>query len=131
MVGNFFKKLKFMKKFRTVRTFSDAFKREKVELISLGKLKIAEVSKIYGVSKSAVYVWIQKYGKIAPGERIVVEKVSEAAKTLELQKKIAELERVIGRQQVKIEYQDAVIDIGSELLGEKIKKKYDSQQSKE
>ena len=60
-----------------------------------------------------------------------MEKVSEAAKTLELQKKIAELERVIGRQQVKIEYQDAVIDIGSELLGVDLEKKYDSQQSKE
>lgn len=111
------------------RTFSTDFKKEKVSLIEQGKLKVSEVCKIYEVSETAVRKWIVKYGKsYLKTERIVVEKISEEAKNSELLKKIAELERVIGKQQLQLIYKDAVIQSASEELGEDLEKKYDSQQ---
>lgn len=113
------------------RTFSTEFKKEKVLLIEQGKLKVSEVSKMYEVTQTAVYKWLLKYSKsYSKTERLVVEKISEEAKTLDLMRKVAELERVIGKQQLQIIYKEAVIQSASELIGEDIEKKYSSQQLK-
>jgi transposase-like protein len=119
-----------MRNFKKVRrTFSTEFKKEKVGLIEQGKLKIKDVCKTYEVSDAAVRKWIIQFGQAyMKTERVVVEKISEEAKTLELIQKVAELERVIGRQQLQIIYKDAVIKSASEVIGEDIEKKYDSQQ---
>jgi transposase-like protein len=116
---------------RQNRVFSTSFKKEKVKLIEEGKLSVNELSKVYDVSATAIYKWIAKYGKIPKEERIVVEKKSEEAKTLALMKKVAELEQMIGKQQVELMYKDAVIELGGELLGTDLKKKYKSLQSNE
>ena len=111
------------------RTFSIEFKKEKVLLIEQGKLKVSEVSKMYEVTQTAVYKWLLKYSKsYSKTERLVVEKISEEAKTLDLMRRVAELERVIGKQQLQIIYKEAVIQSASELIGEDIEKKYNSQQ---
>jgi len=111
------------------RTFSSEFKKEKVFLIEQGKLKVSEVCKMYEVSYTSVYNWLSKYGKhYSKTERLVVEKISEESKTLELMKKVAELERVVGKQQLQIIYKDAVIQSASELIGDDIEKKFNSQQ---
>ncbi len=55
------------------RTFSEAFKKEKVELIESGKIKISELSALYSVSKVSIYRWLKKYGK-DHSESIVVQK---------------------------------------------------------
>jgi transposase-like protein len=113
------------------RTFSTEFKKEKVLLIEQGMLKVSEVSKMYEVTQTAVYKWLLKYGKTySKTERLVVEKISEEAKTLDLMRKVAELERVIGKQQLQIIYKEAVIQSASEIIGEDIEKKYSSQQLK-
>jgi len=57
----------------------------------------------------------------------VVEKISEEVKTLELMSKVADLERVIGQQQLQLIYKEAVIQSASEEIGEDIEKKYNSQ----
>jgi hypothetical protein len=56
----------------------------------------------------------------------VIEKESEGAKTLLLMKRIAELEQVVGRKQLEIDYLNTVIELGSEETGIDIKKKYAS-----
>lgn len=111
------------------RTFSTEFKKEKVALIEQGKVKISEICKTYEVSQTAVRKWLVNYGKKDhKTERIVVEKLSEEAKTLALMKKVAELERVIGQQQLQLIYKEAVIQSASEYVGEDIGKKFGSQQ---
>jgi transposase len=113
------------------RTFSTEFKKEKVLLIEQGKLKVSDVSKMYEVTQTAVYKWLLKYSKsYSKTERLVVEKISEEVKTLDLMQKVAELERVIGKQQLQIIYKEAVIQSASEIIGEDIEKKYNSQQLK-
>jgi transposase-like protein len=115
---------------KQVRTFSEEFKKEKVKLISEGKVSVLELSRIYQVSVNAVYKWIAKYSTLPKTERIVVEKVSESAKNVELMKKIGDLERVVGKQQLKMIYLETVIECSNELTGEDFEKKYKSRQSK-
>lgn len=116
---------------KTRRTFSTDFKKEKVTLIEQGKMKVSDVCKMYEVTQTAVRKWLIKYGKnYSKTERIVVEKVSEEIKTLALMRKVAELERVIGKQQLQLIYKEAVIQSASELMGEDIEKKYNAQQLK-
>ena len=112
---------------KRIRTFSPEFKKEKVALIEEGEMTVIQLSRLYNVSRQAVYIWIAKYGKLPRTERVVVEKKSESKKNIELLKKIEELERIIGKQQVELLYKEKVIELGSELLGSDIEKKYDMQ----
>lgn len=118
------------KREKSQRIFSTAFKKEKVLLLDSGKVSVLELSKIYEVSCTAIYKWKRKYGKSVSGERLVVEKISEEQKNVELLKKIAELEQIIGKQQVSLLHMESIIECGSELLGEDLSKKYNSQPSK-
>lgn len=113
---------------KQMRTFSEEFKREKVKLIDQGKIRVIEISRTYQVSANSVYKWINKYSTLPKTERIVVEKVSESAKNAELMKKIADLERVVGQQQLKMLYLETVIECANELTGEDFEKKYKSKQ---
>ena len=114
-----------MKKDRKARkTFSAAFKREKVELIDHGKLSVRELSLIYEVSQTAIYKWLKKYSKYSSGERVVVEKISEEKKNIELRNHIRKLEQVIGRKQLELDYFKEVVEIISEEEGVDVAKKY-------
>ena len=109
------------------RTFSTAFKKEKVELIDSGKLSVREVSDLYEVSLTAVYKWIKKFSKLPKDERIIVEKISEENKSKQLLETIRNLERSIGKKQLELDYYKAIVDLVSEETGEDIKKKYKPQ----
>jgi transposase len=110
------------------RTFSEAFKREKVGLIDQGKLSVKELSKIYEVSDRSVYTWLKKFSKFTTGERVVVEKISEAQKTIELHQQVKELEQALGRKQLELDYYKEVVNIISEEEGKDVAKKYKPRQ---
>lgn len=110
-----------------IRTFSVSFKQEKVKEIESKQITVSQLSRIYGVTRSAVYKWIRLYGSFQiKKERVVVEKESESYKTEQLLKKVAELEGMLGRKQVEVEYLKKVIEISSEMTGIDLKKKYES-----
>ena len=113
-----------------IRHFSEAFKREKVKLYQEGKLTALQIQKMYNVSSSAVYKWINKYGTLPKGERMVVEKQGEAVKVLYYMDKVAELERALGQLHLEVLYSNEVIAQASTELGIDLKKKYKSQSSK-
>jgi transposase-like protein len=110
------------------RTFSNAFKKEKVKMIDEGKLSVRQVSDIYDVSTTAVYNWLRKFSRFSKDERIVVEKISEAQKNKELQNQIRDLEQAVGRKQLELDYYKEVVKVTSETLGEDIEKKYKPKQ---
>ena len=125
MVDNFFKITIFMSfKLESMRRFSTAFKKEKVDLILKKKLTVREVSKIYNVSDTAVYKWLHKFGNVDKSERIVIEKISETAKSKDLLKLVERLESELGHMYLENVLQSKIIECGSELLGEDLKKKY-------
>ena len=106
------------------RTFSTTFKQEKVELLDKGKITVSDLSKIYEVSPTAIYKWVKKFSRLPKGERIVVEKVCEEAKNIELLKRIGQLERIIGKKQLQLDFYKSAIEILSEEEGIDILKKY-------
>jgi transposase len=106
------------------RTFSTAFKKEKVELLDQGKVKVKELCEVYEVSDAAIYKWKKKFSRLEPTERIVVEKISEETKNKELLKRIRELEMVVGRKQMELDYYKTAIEVLSEEGGEDLLKKY-------
>lgn len=111
---------------KQIRRFSETFKREKVKEIEGKTITVLQLSRIYDVSTTAVYKWIRKYSKYQEKrERVVIEKESESYKTYQLQRKVAELERLLGQKEIELSYLEKVIESGNELLGEDLKKKFD------
>lgn len=117
-----------MKERKVRRTFSPAFKKEKVELLDQGKITVRELSIVYEVSVTAIYKWITKYSKIPPNEQIVVEKISEESKSRELLKRVAELERVVGKKQLELDYYKSTLEVLNEEYGEDLTKKHKPKQ---
>lgn len=109
---------------RRKRIFSEAFKKQIVQEIERKQTTISQVRKAYQVSYNSVSRWIEKYSTISKkGVRLVVEMESETKKMLELQKKVAELERIIGQKQILIDFQDKMIEIAEQTYQIDIKKK--------
>ena len=109
---------------KTRRVFSESFKRDKVALYETGKMSISQMSKLYDVSETALYKWVDKYRTSPRSERIVVESESDYLKLVELQKRVEAMSRLIGDQQIKIEYQQAVLKAASEHYEEDVEKKF-------
>ncbi len=109
------------------RYFSEAFKREKVKEIEKGVLSIAVLCKLHSISRTTVYKWIYLYSGIEKGIKTVVQMESEQHKTLYLQQRLGELERIVGQKQMEIDYLNKALEISSEELGYDLKKKYEQQ----
>jgi len=109
------------------RTFSEAFKREKVKMLEDRQVTVKQLSRIYEVSETAIYQWIRKYSsKLGSSEKLVLEKESEGARTMALMKQVAELERVVGQKQLQVDYYKKVIELIEEEIGEDMKKKFET-----
>jgi transposase-like protein len=115
---------------RRQRSFSENFKKQKVREIELGRITVSEVSKQYEVSTTNVYRWIAKFGSMKQkNERVIVESQSDTKELLELKRKVAELERIIGQKQILIDFKDKMIEIAEETYGVDIKKKFTTKPS--
>jgi len=109
---------------RTIRYFSESFKREKVREIERNLVKVSQVSKEYEVSVTAVYKWLNKYSAYNKRQvRQIIEPMSDARKIEELRAKIKELERVIGQKQIQLEFKDKMIELAEAMYKVDIKKK--------
>ncbi|HFD31494.1 MAG TPA: transposase [Gammaproteobacteria bacterium] len=124
-------KTKFEGQRRKMRHFSEAFKKEKVQLILERKVTIAQISELYKVSRTAVYNWVYKYSHIERQVITVVQMESEEQKTKMLLNRVAELERIIGQKQLEIDLNEQVFEVLKEELGYDVKKKYEQRLSKD
>lgn len=108
---------------RRNRTFSESFKREKVRELELGLIRPTDLMKQYAVSHMSVYRWISKYGSMKhKKERLIVESQSDTIKLIEANKRIAELERLLGQKQILLDFKDKMIEIAEKEYGVDIKK---------
>jgi transposase-like protein len=115
---------------RRRRTFSENFKKQKVQEIERGISKVAEICKQYEVSNVSVYRWISKFGTMEEKkERLIVKTESDTRQLLELKKKVAELEQIIGQKQILIDFKDKMIELAEEQYHIDIKKNYSGTQS--
>ena len=119
-----------LKKIRNKRHFSEEFKRSIVEEYEKGKLSISELEKIYHISNPLIYRWIYKYSNFNKKSVQIVEmKESKTQKIKELENKIKDLEQVVGKKQLHIDYLEKMMEIAKEDLGVDIKKNYNTPQS--
>lgn len=112
---------------RQKRYFSEGFKKQKVEEIEKNLVNIAELSREYLVTRSAIYKWIYKYSVMRKkGVRQVIESESDTRKIQQLKEKVKELERIVGQKQIMIDFQEKMIEIAEEEYKIDIKKKLGS-----
>ena len=115
---------------RRQRRFSDNFKQQKVREIESGRTRVSEVSKQYEVTTVNIYRWLRKFGSMKKKkERLIVETDSDTKQLLELKKKVAELERIIGQKQILLDFKDKMIEIAEDTYGVDIKKKFSTKPS--
>lgn len=115
---------------RQNRHFSESFRRQKVQELEIGLIRICDIEKEYQVSATSIYRWISKFGGMSKKkEKLIVESDSDTKKLLDLQKKVAELERKLGQKQIELEFKDKMIDIAEQMYRVDIKKKFGSQPS--
>ena len=110
---------------RRRRHFSDSFKIQKVRELETGRTKVSELCFQYEVAYNTVYRWLNKFGSMKnKKERLIIESDSDTRHLLELKKKVAELERIIGQKQVMLDFKDKMIELAEETYGVDIKKKF-------
>jgi transposase len=108
---------------RPRRIFSDKLKKKIVQDIEKGKVNVSGASREYSVSIVAVYKWLKKFSThLHPSTTLVMQMDSEQYRSKELEKKVIELEAVLGRKQMEIDYLNKLIEIAGKDLDIDLKK---------
>ena len=87
-------------------------------------MSVSQMSRLYDVSETALYRWISKYRTTPTTERIVIETQSDYVKLIELQQRLEKMERLIGNQQIEIDYHKSIIKAASDHYEEDVEKKF-------
>jgi hypothetical protein len=79
------------------------------------------------VSHQAIYTWLYKYSPYHDQKcTLIVQMKSEETKNSEWQKRVAELERIVGQKQLEIDFLNKLLEIGSSELGFDLKKNFNT-----
>jgi transposase len=112
-------------KLRTNRTFSEEFKKSKVKELVEKQVSVSQLSRLYGVTRPAVYKWLYRYSRdYERRSTLVVQMESESYKTERLQQRVAELERTIGQKQLEIDFLNKLFELASDEIGYDVKKNF-------
>lgn len=115
---------------RKQRKYSIEFKKRIVSDFESGKFSVQQLEKLHGIGNPIIYRWIYKFSTFnEKGFRVVEMKDSSNKKMKELEAQIKELERAVGRKQIKIDYLEKMMDIVKEELDIDIKKNFGTPQS--
>jgi len=90
---------------REHRIFSEELKKKAVKDLVSKRTTIRALVNEHQVSEQTVYRWLYKYSPYHEQKcTLVVQMKSEETKNSELQKRVAELERVVGQKQLEIDF---------------------------
>lgn len=110
---------------RKKRDYSEDFRKRIVDDFESGKFSVKELTKLHGLAPNNIYRWIYKYSTFnKKGYRVVEVKDSSDKKLKELEKRIKELEGVVGRKQIMIDYLEQMMEVAKEELDIDIKKNF-------
>jgi transposase len=110
---------------RKIRRFSEPFKEKIVKDLDAGLTNIKEVSTLYDVKLQTVYNWLYRYSPHhKKGTRMIIELESEGKKSEQLEKRLAELERIIGQKQLSIDYLEKLVEIAGAHYQTDLKKNF-------
>lgn len=112
------------------RQFSEQIRRKAVTEFRSGNYTVKELADLYHCSLTAIYKWIHKYSP-ADSPRIRVVEMSESTdkKVKDLKTKIAELERMVGQKQIKVDFLEKMIELAESEYDLDLKKNSSSKRS--
>lgn len=113
------------------RLFSEEFKKQCVDDYEKGRYSVSELSRLFKVSRALIYQWIYKYS-LYNKKQIKVVEMSESShkKVKELEARIKELEGLVGRKQIKLDYYEKLMEVAQDMYGIEIPKNVDTPHSK-
>jgi len=119
-----------VKLIRKRRRYSEDFKRSIVKEFESGKFSVVQMERLHNIANPVIYSWIYKYSQAnEQGQRIVEMKDSSTQKLKVLEQRVKELEQMVGRKQIEIDYLEKMIDLAKEELHIDIKKNFNTPQS--
>lgn len=119
-----------LKQLKKHRIYSEEFKREIVNDFESGQFSVPQLEKLHGISNASIYSWIHKFSTFnEKGSRVVEKKNSSSEKLKKLEARVKELEGIVGRKQITIDYLEKTIEIASDELNVDIKKNSNTPQS--
>lgn len=115
---------------RERRIFSADVKKKAVKDLTSKRTTIKALMTEHQISHQSVYQWLYKYSPYHEQKcTLVVQMKSEENKNSELQKRVAELERVVGQKQLEIDFLNKLLEVGSWELGFDLKKNFNTPSS--
>jgi transposase-like protein len=119
-----------VKLIRKPRKYSEDFKRSIVKDFESGKFSVPQLERLHNIGNALLYKWIYRYSQSnEQGQRIVEMKDSSTQKLKALEQRVKELEQMVGRKQIEIDYLEKMIDLAKEELHIDIKKNFNTPQS--
>jgi transposase-like protein len=117
-------------KLKQRRIFSEDFKKARVKEYESGKFTVKELGRLFNVNEVIIYRWIYRYSVYNRKSTKIVEMNDSGTKKLkDLESRIKDLERVVGRKQLEIEYLEKMIELANEEFNIDIKKNSNTPQS--
>ena len=112
-------------KIRQRRKFSEELKKFIVSEYESGKFTVSELSRLHDISFQVIYRWIYKYSLYNKQNTVVMElKESSQRKLKAYEKRIKELEQILGQKQLKIDYLEKIIDLSNDHFDTNLKKSF-------
>jgi transposase len=100
------------------RKFDEEFKKHLVSEYESGKFRVLELSRLHGISFQNLYKWIYRYSSFnKPNTQIVEMKDSSSVKVKALENRLKELEQIVGRKQIRIDYLEKLIEFTKDHYG--------------
>lgn len=111
-------------KLRVRRIYSEDFRKSRVQEYESGELTISQISRLFNIGSSSIYKWIYKHSLYnSKGLKIVEMSESTTQKVKTLETKIADLERLLGKKLIQIDFLETTLEVLKEEHGIDFKKK--------
>jgi transposase len=108
---------------KTRRLFDESFKKQCVSDYESGRFTVKELSKLFKIHTIIIYRWIYRYSSYNKRKVKIVELAdSSTQKVKELQKRIQDLERIVGQKQLNIDFLEKMIELAKDHYGIDVKK---------
>ena len=111
-------------KLRVRRVFSEEFRKARVKEYESGEFSVKEIAGLFDIQGVIIYRWIHRYSSYNKKRVILVEmKDSAKQKLKDYEKRIGDLERIVGQKQLNIDFLEKMIELAEQQYSVDIKKK--------
>ena len=102
------------------RRYSEGFKLKVLAELSTGKYNKTEIGRIYGMNRTTLNKWIEKYDrKDLMNTRVTVETTDEIGRIKALQKEVQQLKDLLLKKDLDNLMLDSYLEVAAENLGYK------------